>query len=187
MWCIYTVGITHAHVQHAPSHSLLPSHTTHTVCTLSVFSFAVAEINQLLEFVLITKHSLTLSKVQVIVRETDQRPNQSAVASLTEVKLNHSNINTSLSSWRGEIHFGNDKIHVLMQSLTDCFPHPSSVWKRGRIWLIAWHRFTAFQCCQLGFQCFNMIGQPLAAPNFYILHIPNTSVMIIIAGASLSE
>ena len=93
------------------------------VCTFPVFSFAVVEINQLLEFALIMKHSLTLSEVQVIVRETDQRPNQSAVASLTEVRFYHNKIITSLSSWRGETHFGNDKIHVLIQSLTDCFPH----------------------------------------------------------------
>ena len=67
------------------------------VRTLPVFSFAVAEINQLLEFVIVTKQSLTLSKVQVIVWETDQGPNQSAVTSLTEVKLNQPTIRLLLA------------------------------------------------------------------------------------------
>ena len=60
----------------------LTSSTHHTTCTLPVLSLGVVEINELLKFVLVTKHSLTLGNVQMVVRETNQGTNQSAVTSL---------------------------------------------------------------------------------------------------------
>ena len=65
------------------THTLTPSHTTHhTTCTLPVLPLGVEKIDELLKFILVTKHSLTLGNVQVVVRETNQGTNQSAVASL---------------------------------------------------------------------------------------------------------
>ena len=65
------------------THTLTPSHPhTLTASTLPVLSLGVVEINELLKFVLVTKHSLTLGNVQMVVRETNQGTNQSAVTSL---------------------------------------------------------------------------------------------------------
>ena len=67
-------------ITHTPSHPHTLTH--HTTCTLPVLPLGVEKIDELLKFILVTKHSLTLGNVQVVVRETNQGTNQSAVASL---------------------------------------------------------------------------------------------------------
>jgi hypothetical protein len=47
-----------------------------------VFLLGLVEVDELLVFLLVPQHPLALGHVQVVVRETDQRTNQSVVTSL---------------------------------------------------------------------------------------------------------
>ena len=55
-------------------------------CTFLVLLLGSVEVDQFLVLLLVPQHSLTLSHVEIVVRETDERTNQSVVTSLKITK-----------------------------------------------------------------------------------------------------